>query len=247
MTRHTKHGLISVAVTLVASALLVQNAVAQQAAREPVDLLVDGGTAITMDAAHHIIHNAAVAIRGGTIVAIGPHNEIVDRYAPADRLDARDQLILPGLINGHNHAAMTLFRGLGDDLPLEQWLKDYIFPAEAQNVDEEFVTWGTRLAALEMIRSGTTTYADMYYFEDAVAQATKEAGMRGVLGEAIVDFPAPDNKTPADALEYTEGFLKHWSGDPLIRAAVAPHSVYLLSEDNLRKAFALARRYMHRS
>jgi 5-methylthioadenosine/S-adenosylhomocysteine deaminase len=138
---------------------------------------------------------------------------------------------------------MTLFRGLGDDLPLEEWLRDYIFPAEARNVDAEFVTWGTRLAALEMIRSGTTTYADMYYFEDAVAEATKEAGMRGVLAEAIIDPPAPDNKAPADALAYTERFLKRWQGDPLIHAAVAPHSVYLLSEENLRGAFALARRY----
>jgi 5-methylthioadenosine/S-adenosylhomocysteine deaminase len=222
---------------------LCPGAAAAPQAPEPIDLLVDGGTIITMDASRRIIQDGAVANRGDTIVALGPSSEIVARYAPASRLHTRGHLVLPGLINGHNHAAMTLFRGLGDDLPLEEWLKDYIFPAEARNVDEEFVIWGTRLAALEMIRSGTTTFADMYYFEDAVAQATKEAGIRGVVAEAIIEPPAPDNKTPADALAYTERFLKRWQGDPLIRAAVAPHSVYLLSEADLRSAFALARRY----
>ncbi len=138
---------------------------------------------------------------------------------------------------------MTLFRGLGDDLPLQEWLDNTIFPAEARNVDKDFVTWGTRLAVLELLRSGTTTFADMYYFEDAVAQATKPAGMRAVLGEAIVDFPAPDNKTPADALAYTEAFLTRWKGDPLITPAVAPHSIYLLSADSLRATFGLAWRY----
>lgn len=217
--------------------------VSEGAEKERVDLVLDGGTAVTMDAERRIILDAAVAIRGDTIIAVGPRLAIAQRYSSALRLNTHGQLILPGLINGHTHAPMVLFRGLGDDLPLQEWLSKHIFPAEARNVTADFVTWGTRLAALEMIRSGTTTYADMYYFEDAIARATREAGMRAVLGEVIVDFPAPDNTTPADALAYTEKFLQRWKGDSLITAAVAPHSTYLLSERALREAFILARRH----
>src|SRR5574337_586134 len=134
-------------------------------------------------------------------------------------------------------------RGLADDVTLQEWLEKYIFPAEARNVTEDFVSWGTRLAALEMIQGGTTTYADMYYFEDAVARETKAAGLRGVLGETILDFPAPDNKTRDQALAYIESFLKRWKGDPLIHAAIAPHAIYTCSEQTLRDSAALARKY----
>lgn len=240
--RCRKHGLTWLACALVLIGV-ASSPVGGQPARQPVDLLVDGGTAVTMDPERHVIPNAAIAISGDRIVAVGPRGEIDPHYLPAHRLLAHGQLVLPGLINGHNHAAMTLFRGLGDDLPLQEWLNDYIFPAEARNVAPDFVAWGTRLAVLEMLRSGTTTFADMYYFEGTVARTAREGGMRAVLGEAIVDFPAPDNKTPADALAYTEAFLKRWKGDPLITAAVAPHSIYLLSAESLRATFALARRY----
>ncbi|MBI3671118.1 MAG: amidohydrolase [Acidobacteria bacterium] len=196
-----------------------------------------------MDAERRVLEDAAVAVRGDTIVAVGPRAELEARYVPARRIDARGRLVLPGLINGHNHAPMTLLRGLKDDVTLQDWLQNYIFPAESRNVNEEFVARGTRLAALEMIRGGTTTYADMYYFEDAIARETKAAGLRAVLGETILDFPAPDNKNLAQALAYTENFLKRWKGDPLIRAAVAPHSVYLCSEKTLKESAALARRY----
>jgi 5-methylthioadenosine/S-adenosylhomocysteine deaminase len=138
---------------------------------------------------------------------------------------------------------MTLFRGLHDDVTLDDWLRKYIFPAEAKNVTEEFVRWGTRLAAAEQIRAGVTTYADMYYFEDAVAEETKAAGMRGVLGETFIDFPAPDNKTEGAMLTYTEAFLKKWQGDPLIHASVAPHSIYTCSKKTLEDTSALARKY----
>ena len=139
---------------------------------------------------------------------------------------------------------MTLFRGIHDDVTLNDWLYKYIFPAEAKNVNEEFVRWGTRLAAAEQIRSGVTTFADMYYFEDAVAEETKAAGMRGVLGETFIDFPAPDNKTNAAMLAYTEKFLQKWQGEiPLIHAAVAPHSIYTCSQKTLQDSAALARKY----
>jgi 5-methylthioadenosine/S-adenosylhomocysteine deaminase len=223
--------------------LLCGFSAAPLAAKERVDLLVAGGTVVTMDAQRRVLEGGAVAIRGDTIVAVGPRAELEARFLPAQRIEARGKLILPGLINGHTHAPMTLLRGLADDVTLKEWLEKYIFPAEARNVTEDFVTWGTRLAALEMIHGGTTTYADMYYFEGAVARETKAAGMRGVLGETILDFPAPDHRTPAQALAYTENFLKRWKGDPLIRPAVAPHSTYTCSEQTLREAAALARRY----
>lgn len=212
------------------------------AAKSKADVIVTNGIVVTMDPQHRIVEHGAVAVRGDSIVAVGPSVEIEARYESPKTIDARGGIIMPGLINGHAHAAMSLFRGLADDLSLDDWLHKYIFPAEARNVTEDFVTWGTRLDLLEMLRGGITTYADMYYFEDAVARVTKEAGMRGVLGETIIDFPAPDNKTPAAALAYTQNYLNHWRGDPLITPAVAPHSIYTCSEKTLQDAAALARR-----
>jgi 5-methylthioadenosine/S-adenosylhomocysteine deaminase len=211
-------------------------------AQEKVDLLITGGTVITMDAQRRVLDDGAIAVRGDSIVAAGPRAELESKCTAAKIIDARGMLIMPGLINGHTHAAMSLFRGIAEDLSLDDWLHAYIFPAEARNVTEDFAAWGTRLAILEMLRGGITTYADMYYFEDAVARVTQEAGMRGVLGETIIDFPAPDNKTLPQALAYTQKFLDHWKGDPLIVAAVAPHSMYTCSEKTLQDAAALARR-----
>src|SRR5580704_10164402 len=173
-------------------------------AKDKVDLLVTGGTVVTMDAQRRVIEDGAVAIRGDSIVAVGPRAEIESRFEAAQTVDAHGMLVLPGLINGHAHAAMSLFRGLADDLALDEWLQKYIFPAEARNVSPDFVEWGTKLGVLEMLRGGITTYADMYYFEDVVARVTKDAGMRGVLGETVIDFPAPDNKTLEQAFAYTE-------------------------------------------
>ena len=202
-----------------------------------------GGTVVTMDASRAIIDDGAIVVKGDTIVAVGPRSDVEARYATTQTIDAKGKLVLPGFINGHTHVPMTLFRGLHDDVTLNDWLYKYIFPAEAKNVDEEFVRWGTRLAAAEQIRGGITTFADMYYFEDAVAEETKAAGMRGVLGETFIDFPAPDNKSEAEMLAYTEKFLKKWQGDPLIHAAVAPHSIYTCSQKTLQDAAALARKY----
>src|ERR1700690_445486 len=206
------------------------------------DLLIVGGIVVTMDASHRLIDDGALAIRGDSILAVGTRSELEVQYAAQKTLDARGALILPGLINGHAHAAMSLFRGLADDLALDEWLQKHIFPAEARNVNEEFVLWGTRLGVLEMLRGGITTYADMYYFEDVVARVTKEAGMRGILGETIVDFPAPDNKTPAKALAYAQDYITQWKNDPLISPAVAPHAIYTCSEKTLLDSAALAPR-----
>ena len=214
-----------------------------QTHKETADLLISGGTVVTMDASRAILEDGAVAVKGDTIVAVGPRSELEARYAAKQTIDARGGLVLPGFINGHTHVPMTLFRGLHDDVTLNDWLYKYIFPAEAKNVNEEFVRWGTRLAAAEQIRVGVTTFADMYYFEDAVAEETKAAGMRGVLGETFIDFPAPDNKNQAEMLAYTEKFLKKWQGDPLIHAAAAPHSIYTCSQKTLQDSAALARKY----
>jgi 5-methylthioadenosine/S-adenosylhomocysteine deaminase len=216
---------------------------AQTAKKEKVDLLVSGGALVTMDGERRVLEDGAIAIKGDVIVALGPRAEIESKFAASQTINAKGKLVLPGFINGHTHVPMTLFRGLHDDVTLDEWLRKYIFPAEAKNVTEEFVRWGTRLAAAEQIRGGVTTFADMYYFEDAVAEETKAAGMRGVLGETFIDFPAPDNKTNAAALEYTEKFLKRWQGDPLIHAAPAPHSIYTCSQKTLQDAAALARKY----
>lgn len=206
-----------------------------------MDLFISGGTVVTMNAEHRLIEDGGIAIQGDTIVAVGKRHDL-EKSSAAKTIDARGTIVLPGLINGHAHAAMSLFRGIADDHLLDDWLQKYIFPAEARNVTEDFVEWGTRLGLLEMVRGGVTAFADMYYFEDVVARVTKEAGMRGVLGETIVDFPAPDNKCVADALAYTQRYINKWKGDPLITPAVAPHSIYTLSERTLREATALARR-----
>jgi len=211
-------------------------------ARQRVDLIVANGTVVTMDGSRRILEDGAIAVQGDTIAAIDSPAQIDATYESGKVIDARGGLILPGLINAHTHMSMSLFRGLADDLSLDDWLNKYIFPAEHRYVTRDFVTWSTRLSLLEMLRGGTTTVADMYYFEDDVAEATKAAGMRGVLGETLIGFPSPDSATPAAALTYTESFLKHWKGDPLITPAVAPHSIYTCSETLLKDATALAQR-----
>ena len=209
---------------------------------QKVDLLVLGGTIVTMDGGRRVIADGGMAVTGGRIVAIGPRAEIEGHYTSRQRLNAAGKLIVPGLINGHTHIPMVLFRGLADDLDLQDWLTKYIFPAEAKNVSEEFVRAGTRLGLAEMIRGGTTTYCDMYYFEDAIADETAKAGVRGVLGETIIDFPVADNKTNAEAMAYVEKFVNHWKGNELIIPAIAPHAPYTVSEEHLRAARAFSDR-----
>ncbi len=212
-------------------------------AAEPADWIWSARYVVTMDAARRVIADGAVAVRGERILAVGPRAEIERRFQARRRLDRGEAVILPGFVNTHAHAAMSLFRGLADDLPLQEWLEQHIFPAEAKHVDRDFVRWGTRLACLEMMLAGVTTYADMYYFEDVVAEATQEAGMRGVLGQTVIRFPAPDHKTPADALAFTRRFLERFRNHPLVTAAVAPHAVYTNDDDTLVACRKLAGRY----
>ncbi|MGB6847285.1 MAG: amidohydrolase [Thermoanaerobaculia bacterium] len=203
-------------------------------------LVVTGGTVVTFDPRGTVIADGAVAVVEDRIAAVGPATEVEASYPAAERIDARGGLILPGLINAHTHAPMVLFRGLVDDLDLMEWLEDYIFPAEAEHVDEEFVRWGTRLACLEMLRGGITTFVDMYYFDDTIAEEAERCGMRAVVGETLIDFPAPDNKTWEEAIAYTRRFVERWRGHPRITPAVAPHSAYTVSAEHLVEAHRLA-------
>jgi len=231
-----------VLVTLIAMVTSNTFNAAAQNRQERVDLLVLGGTIVTMDSARQVIDDGGIAVRAGRIVAIGSRAQIEARYTSRQRVNATGKLITPGLINGHTHIPMVLFRGLADDLDLQEWLTKYIFPAEAKNVTEDFVRVGARLGLAEMIRGGTTTYCDMYYFEDAIAEETSKAGVRGVLGETVIDFPVADNKTNAEAMTYVEKFVSRWKGNDLIVPAIAPHAPYTVSEDHLKAVRAFSDR-----
>ena len=211
--------------------------------QQAVDIIWTARYVVTEDAQRRVIEDGAVAIRGDSIVEVGAAAEIAGKYSARNQINQPNAILAPGLINTHTHAAMSLFRGVANDLKLQDWLEKFIFPAEAKNVDREFVRWGTRLGLLEMALSGTTTFADMYYFEETVAEETRRAGMRGMLGQTVIGFPAPDYKTPDAALAGAETFLKAYADDPLIVPAVAPHAIYTTSDDTLQAARTLADRY----
>ena len=209
---------------------------------EPVSLIIQGAWVLTMNARREVFSPGAVALKGAEIVAVGPPAELHQRYAPAQVLDYPQGLILPGLINAHTHAAMALFRGLADDLPLEEWLNNYIFPAESR-LNGDFVYWGTKLAVAEMLLSGTTTFTDMYLFADHVARAAAETGIRAVVGEVLYDFPSPNYGPPAAGLKFSEDLYRAWQGHPLIQVAIQPHAVYTCSPELLQQCGELAARY----
>ena len=203
-----------------------------------IDTLITGGTVVTMAGPN--IERGSVAIHNGEIVAVGPSSVVDAKYSATTRINAAGMAVLPGFVNAHTHVPMTLFRGIADDRDLMDWLTNFIFPAEAKNVDREFVKWGTRLAAAEMIRSGTTTFADMYYFESDIAAEAKKAGLRAVVGETLIDFPAPDNKTWDAGIAYMRKFVADWKNDPLITPAFAPHAPFTVSREHLRQVRELA-------
>ena len=237
------HRLLSTCLVLLLIVMPAGVASAQRArSASRVDLIVRGGTVVTMDGERRVVEDGAVAVERGRIVAVGRSADIARRFTSAQVIEAQGRAVIPGLVNGHTHVPMTLFRGLGDDLDLNDWLTKYIFPAEAKNVTEEFVRTGTQLGLAEMIRGGTTTYCDMYYFEDAIADETARAGVRAVLGETVIDFPVADNKTWPDAMRYSERFVNRWKGHPLVTAAIAPHAPYTVSEEHLKEVRAFSDR-----
>jgi 5-methylthioadenosine/S-adenosylhomocysteine deaminase len=196
------------------------------------DLIVTNGYVVTMNAQREIIESGAVVVRDARIVAVGPA-EVARRFTAPKVIDARGAIVMPGMINTHTHVSMTVFRGLGDEVP--DRLRKLIFPLEKALVDRELVYWGGLHGMVEMVQGGVTTFADMYYFEDEVARATKAIGLRGVLGETIVDFPAPDSPEPYGGLAYARRFIEQWRGDPLVTPALAPHAPYSLDGDWLRR------------
>lgn len=203
------------------------------------DILVVNGTILTMDASQTPLINGGIAIAQDSIAAIGPAAEFSD-WRASRVIDAGGGIIMPGLINTHTHAAMTCFRGLADDLQLMTWLNEHIFPAEAK-LDEQKVYSGALLACAEMIMSGTTCFCDMYLFEDAVARAACDAGMRAVVGEVLYDFDSPNYGPIAKGFKYTRKMIDTWQEHPLVTIAVEPHSTYLCAPELLQKAFDLAR------
>ncbi len=208
-----------------------------------VDAIIAGGTILTMDSHDARIEEGALAIEDDTIVEVGALADIKRDFFATRLIEASNCLVMPGLINGHTHAAMACFRGIADDLELMTWLNKFIFPAEARNVSPEFAYWGGLLACAEMIKSGTTTFCDMYIFEEETAQAARKAGLRCLLGEVLFDFPSPSYPTPAEGLAYTEKLIRKWDADDLVGIIVEPHSLYTCSPALLADAKRLADRF----
>jgi len=231
---------LGVCVSLACSASLVAQA---QAPLKSVSIVVTGGIVVTMDPQYKVLWPGAIAIDGQKIVAVDTPENIARAYRGAQVIQAGGHVVMPGLINTHTHAAMVMYRGLADDLALMEWLQKYIFPAEAKTVSPELVRIGTRLAALEMIESGTTLFTDMYYFEEEVGRVVRAAGLRGVLGETVIGFPVADAKTPAEALARAERFIQEFKNDALVIPAVAPHAMYTNDTATLTAARDLARKY----
>ncbi len=207
---------------------------------EQADLLLVNALVLTMDGQMNLYENGAVAVRGTSIVAVGNDSEVRAAYTAPQILDCHGKVLMPGLINAHTHVPMTLLRGLADDLRLDVWLMGYMMPVEREFVSPEFVRLGTQLACAELIRSGVTCFADMYYFEEEVARATAEAGLRAVCSQTVLKFPAPDAASYEDALASAREFIQRWKGHPLIVPSVAPHAPYTCTPEILRATAELA-------
>jgi 5-methylthioadenosine/S-adenosylhomocysteine deaminase len=207
---------------------------------QTVDFLLTNALVLTMDDKFNQYYPGAVAVKGFNVAAVGPQAEIEAAYTAANVIDCGGKTLMPGLVNAHTHVPMTLLRGLADDLRLDVWLMGYMMPVEREFVSPEFVRLGTQLGCAEMIRSGVTTFADMYYFEEHVAQATADAGMRALCGETVLKFPTPDARSFEEALERSRTFIKQWKDHPLITPGVAPHAPYTATDELLRACAELA-------
>lgn len=205
-----------------------------------IDTLLTNAILITMDEDFHLYEPGAVAIRGEDIVAVGPAEKVGTAYKAEEIIDCDGKVLMPGLINAHTHVPMTLLRGLADDLRLDVWLMGYMMPVEREFVSPEFVRLGTQLACTESIRSGVTCFGDMYYYEEEVAKATAETGLRAVCGQTVLKFPSPDAESYEIALEYARDYIQRWKGHPLITPAIAPHAPYTCTEEILQAATSLA-------
>jgi len=211
------------------------SAAADADAGTQIDLIVAGDYIVTMDDAATVHTGSAVAIDDGVIIAIGPAAEINATYQAAQTLEGQDRIVMPGLVNGHSHAAMTLLRGVADDLALMDWLNNYIFPAEVEFVDAEFVRVGTELACWEMIRGGTTTFVDMYYYPDVIADVVDSCGMRALVSATVIDQRSPDAEGAVDSIQKGSEFVKRWKDkNSRITPIFGPHANYTLNAEQLR-------------
>ncbi len=208
-----------------------------------VDTLFINAIVLTMDGKLNQYDPGAVAVRGDSIVAVGSEADIKKEYSATETVDCKGRVLMPGLVNAHTHVPMTLLRGLADDLRLDVWLMGYMLPVEREFVSPEFVRLGTQIACAEQIRSGITTFNDMYYFEDDIAQATADAGMRAVCGESIMKYPAPDAPAFEDSIAYAREYIKKWKGHPLIVPAIAPHAPYSTTPEILRTCSDIAQEF----
>ena len=206
-----------------------------------IDLIVQGDYVVSMDEAGTVFENGAVAIDDSLIIAVGPADEILAGYSASETLDGEGRIVMPGLVNGHSHAAMTLLRGVADDLALMDWLNNYIFPAEVQFVDSEFVRIGTELACWEMIRGGTTTFVDMYYYPDTIAEVVDSCGMRALISATVIDQRSPDAENASDSIKKGSGFIERWLGkNDRITPIFGPHANYTLNAEQLAATRAAA-------
>jgi len=203
-------------------------------------ILLRNALVLTMDDDYQIFEPGAVAVEGDKIAAVGAEANILQAYPDAEVIDCGGKVLMPGLINAHTHVPMTLLRGLADDLRLDVWLLGYMMPVEREFVSPDFVQLGTKLACAEMIRSGITSFADMYYFEEDVARATVQSGMRGVCSQSILKFPTPDAHSYDESLAYARDYIQRWKNHPLIVPSIAPHAVYTTTEDILRDCANIA-------
>ncbi len=215
----------------------------KEKSKPTVDLIITADFVLTMDEAYTIHAPGAVAVKGDSIVAVGEAKAITGAYKAKETIEAGNAVLMPGLVNTHGHAPMTLLRGLADDLRLDVWLMGYIMPVERHFVTPHFSWLGTQLAAAEMIRSGTTTFMDMYYFEEAVADSAAQAGLRAVCAQSVLKFPAPDAMSYEEELARARDFIVHWKGHPLVIPGIAPHAPYTVTEDLLAGALSIAQEY----
>ncbi len=205
------------------------------------DLIVNGDYVVTIDEQQPVIENGAVAVADGRIIAVGLEKEIAAKYDAPKILPGNGMVLMPGLINGHTHAAMVLFRGLADDKALMDWLQNYIFPAEKQFVDAEFVRIGTQLACWEMIRGGTTTFVDMYFYPDTIAKVTEQCGLRAIISSAVIDFPSPGHTGWEDSFATAKSFVKDWQNHQRITPGIGPHAPYTVAPEHLAQAHKAAK------
>jgi 5-methylthioadenosine/S-adenosylhomocysteine deaminase len=231
--------MLSLCLLLPTSAALAQESSALQAqntqSRQVVDLIIKGDHIVSMDANGTVYKDAAVAVDQGLIIAIGPAGEILSGYQSGKILEGSNRIVMPGLINGHSHAAMTLLRGIAEDMALLDWLTKYIFPAEIEFVDAEFVRIGTELACWEMIRGGTTTFVDMYYYPDVIAKVVESCGMRALISATVIERPSPGAANAADSISKGQAFIKRWQGkNSRITPIFGPHANYTLDAGQLR-------------